>query len=50
MPLEYVSSFKDLGVIIDNDLSQKKRQIANILSKCNNVSVVSTRKRAGALG
>ena len=35
-PLECVSSFKDLGVIIDNDLSQKS-QISNIISKCNKV-------------
>ena len=35
-PLEYVSSFKDLRLIIDNDLVHKK-QIANIVCKCNKV-------------
>ena len=27
MPLEYVLSFNDLGVIIDNDLSQKSQNL-----------------------
>ena len=39
MPLKYVSSFKDLGGMIDNDLIiTKMSNISNIISKCNKVS------------
>ena len=37
MSLEYVSSFKDLGVIIDNDMAHNNK-IANIVSKYNKIS------------